>query len=91
MVFFFLFFLNLSTFTPRIAEIVINDSSTNYPAVIKYRYCDSLTLTFTLKNTVERVMQSDFMFNFKAVGPETMAAQDDKSVLEALAHHKIFV
>lgn len=36
-------------------------------------------------------MQSDFMFNFKAVGPETMAAQDDKSVLEALAHHKIFV
>lgn len=31
------------------------------------------------------------MFNFKAVGPETMAAQDDKSVLEALAHHKIFV
>lgn len=35
-------------------------------------------------------MQSDFMFNFKAVGPETMAAQDDKSVLEALAHHKIF-
>lgn len=44
-----------------------------------------------LKNTLERVMQSDFMFNFKAVGPETMAAQDDKSVLEALAHHKIFV
>lgn len=70
---------------------MINDSSTNYPAVIKYWYCDSLTLAFKLKNRVERVMQSDFMFNFKAVGPETMAAQDDKSVLEALAHHKIFV
>lgn len=35
---------------------------------------DSLTLAFKLENTVERVMPSDFMFNYKAVGPETMAA-----------------
>lgn len=35
---------------------------------------DSLTLAFKPENTLERVMPSDFMFNYKAVGPETMAA-----------------